>query len=362
MDRFVMPTVLVRVALLLDLAHRRADSLQRLCEDEALRARLGGAGRKHVRQRYDWRHSLDAMEQVYGDLGPAHRTCADDAKLPPVSVIVPVRNADATLPATLRSVLEQTYKGEIEVIVADGNRPPTAERICRPFPRVRVVVNPAGTTPAGLNVALGAAKHDVIVRCDGHSTLPPDYIAAAVQALRRTGAANVGGKQVPIGTTSFERAVALATTSPLGAGDARYRLGGAEGPADTVYLGVFRADALRAAGGFNEALIRNQDYELNWRLRERGEAVWFDPKLAAEYRPRGSVAALARQYFEHGIWKRTALRLHPRSLRLRQLAPPALLVLLGVAALLALAGLFVDVLSPAKEALLAAATVVPLVP
>ena len=116
---------------------------------------------------------------------------------------------------------------------------------------------------------------------------------------------------------------------------------------------------MRAVGGFNEALIRNQDYELNWRLRQRGEVVWFDPKLAAKYRPRGSVAALARQYFEYGLYKRAVLRLHPRSLRLRQLAAPALLVLLGVAALLALAGLLVD-LSPAKEALLAAAAAVPL--
>ena len=149
-----------------------ANGLQRLCEDAGLRARLGGAGREHVRQHYDWRHSLDAMEQVYGDPGPA-RTGVDDAKLPPVSVIVPVRDADAALPAALRSVQGQTYEGEIEVVVADGNAPPTAERICGPFSRVRVVVNPAGTTPAGLNVALERCQ----ARC--HRALRWPYDVAA---------------------------------------------------------------------------------------------------------------------------------------------------------------------------------------
>ena len=278
---------------------------------------------------------------------------------PPVSVIIPARNAEATLPAALRSVLSQTYQGAIEVIVADGAAPQAMGQASRLFPEVRVVANPDGSTPAGLNTALQAATHDVIVRCDAHSTLPPDYIARAVQTLRRTGAANVGGVQIPTGTTSFERAVALATTTPLGVGHARYRLGGAEGPADTVYLGVFRNDALRAAGSFDNTLLRNQDYELNWRLRERGEVVWFDPKLAANYRPRGSIDALARQYFQYGFWKRVVLRRHPRSLQLRQLAAPALVVVLGISALLALAGVVLDARSVGKLTLFAVAAVAP---
>ena len=133
------------------------------------------------------------------------------------------------------------------------------------------------------------------------------------------------------GRTPFERAVATAMGSWLGAGGARYRRGGAEGPVDTVYLGVFRRDALAAAGGFDETLERNQDYELNWRLRAAGEAVWFDPGLAAGYRPRGSVAALARQYFDYGRWKRVVLRRHPASMRARQLAAPALVLALAAA-------------------------------
>ena len=265
---------------------------------------------------------------------------------PPVSVIVPARNAGRTLPATLRSILAQDYDGPVEVIVAEGSpNPENRDLLRREFPGVQVLHNTAGTIPAGLNLALAAASHAVIARCDAHTVLPAGYIARAVDTLLRTGAAGAGGRQKPAGVTFFERAVALATSTPLGAGDARYRIGGPAGPVDTVFLGVYRRAALEAAGGWDEGLLRNEDYALNWRLREAGGAVWFDPALAADYRPRGSLGALARQYYEYGRWKREMLRRHPRSLRARQLAPPLLLAALiasalpCAAALLAAAGL-----------------------
>ena len=258
---------------------------------------------------------------------------------PGVSVIVPARNAEATLPATLDSILSQDYPGPIETIVADGSETTaTADLLRARYPQVQWVDNPDGGISAGLNRALAAARHPIVQRCDAHAVLPPGYIARAVKTLLRTGAVNVGGRQNPVGTTAFERAVALATTTRLGTGGARYRVGGPAGPADTVYPGTFRRVALEAVGGFDETLQRNEDYELNWRLREAGGTVWFVPELAADYRPRGSLAALARQYWGYGRWKRTVLRRHPRSLRARQLAPPLLLLALAASVLLAAAG------------------------
>jgi len=117
--------------------------------------------------------------------------------------------------------------------------------------------------------------------------------------------------------------------SRFGSGDARFHHGGPEGAVDTVYLGVFQRAALEAVGLFDEALVRNQDYELNWRLREAGGTVWFDPDLRVSYRPRGTLGALARQFFEYGQWKRVVVGHHPRSLRWRQVVPPV--ATLGVA-------------------------------
>lgn len=296
---------------------------------------------------------------VRGGRNPEH--CGLRAS-PPVSVVVPARNEGATLAETLESVFSQDYAGPLEVIIADGSDGPAmAEMVAQRFPQVRVLSNPQRKTPAGLNLAWRAAAHDIIVRCDARSILPPGYIRQAVRTLARTKAANVGGRQLPKGRTFFERAVALATTTPLGVGDARYRLDGPEGPVDTVYLGVFRRDALEALGGFDERFIRNQDYELNWRIRERGETVWFDANLAVEYRPRGSLRTLARQYFEYGHWKREMLREHPRSLRLRQVAAPLLVGALAASESLALLGAALAALDASSAgAVLAAATAVPL--
>lgn len=270
-------------------------------------------------------------------------------EMPPVSVIIPARNAEVTLADALESVLAQDYAGGIEVIVADGSENAiTGKFVQQRFPGVRVVPNPGQEISCGLNLALRVARYPVVARCDARTVLPSGYLTRAVDTLLRTGAANVGGRINPVGTTFFERAVALATSTPLGAGDARYRLGGAEGPVDTVFLGVFRRDVLDVAGGFDETLLRNEDYDLNWRLRERGGTVWFDPTLVVDYRPRGSLRALARQYFDYGRWKRIMLTRHPRSLRFRQVAAPLVLAALAVSVGLGAAGTLITIgLAPA---------------
>ena len=259
---------------------------------------------------------------------------------PPVTIVIPARNEAAALPSALTSALAQDYAGAIEIVVADGSDgPKTADVVRLRFPTVRIVANPDRGIAAGLNRAVRAASHPVIVRCDARCVLPPGYVRLAVAALGRTGAAAVGGRQRPVGTDAFTRAVAMAMTTPLGAGGARYRQGGDVGPADTVFLGAWRRETLEAAGGFDETLARNEDYELNWRLRQHGGTVWLDPALVVDYRPRGTLAALARQYFAWGWWKRVMLGRHPRSLRWRQAAAPALALGLAGSAALAAAGL-----------------------
>lgn len=241
-----------------------------------------------------------------------------------MSVIVPARGSADVLPHALESIENQTYPNIVEVVVAaaDDVSARAAETA-----GATVVRNEAGTAPAGLNSAIEATSGEIIVRCDAQSVLPPNYVARAVETLERTGAANVGGMQVPVGETPWERAIAAAMSSPFGAGDARYRVGGDEGPVETVYLGVFRRDALERVGGYDKRFVRNQDYELNHRLIAAGEMVWFDPELQVQYRPRSSLDQLARQYLDYGRAKRQFARIH-RRLRWRQLAAPALVVVL----------------------------------
>ena len=246
---------------------------------------------------------------------------------PSVAVVMPVRDEGVHLRRAVAAVHAQDYPGAMEICLAvapsTDDTAAVAATLVDEYDDVSVVANPAGSTPSGLNEAIRATTGAVVVRVDGHAELSPGYVRRAVETLRQTGAANVGGIQRAVGTTPFEQAVADAMSSPFGTGDATFHYGGAEGPTDTVYLGVFDRAAIERVGLFDESLVRNQDYELNIRLREAGEVVWFDPGLSVTYRPRGTLRALARQYFDYGRWKRSVVRRHPRSLRWRQAVPPA---------------------------------------
>jgi succinoglycan biosynthesis protein ExoA len=248
---------------------------------------------------------------------------------------MPVLNEEPHLEAAIRRVLDQDYPGELEVILAVGPSSDHTHEIAKALaaadPRIRVVDNPAARTPAALNLGIAAAKHEIIVRVDGHGELTDGYIKRAVELLNETGAANVGGVMDAQGTTPFEEAVAVAYTTRLGLGGSAFHL--AESPAaeaETVFLGVFRKDALVAVGGFDESMHRAQDWELNYRLRTSGHKIWFSPELRVLYRPRSTLRALVKQMYETGRWRRELLRRHPETATVRYLAPP--LALLGVLA------------------------------
>jgi succinoglycan biosynthesis protein ExoA len=254
---------------------------------------------------------------------------------PPVSVVMPVLNEERHLADSVAQILSQAYGGELELVIALGPSKDGTERIARKLAaedsRIKLVGNPTGRTPAGLNAALLMASHDIIARVDGHGLLLPGYMERAVSLLEKTGAANVGGLMLAVGETGFEQAVALAYSSKVGVGGGSFHVGGPEGPAESVYLGVFRRDVLERLGGFNDHYQRAQDWELNFRIRQAGELVWFSPELAVTYRPRSSWTELVRQFFHTGRWRREVIRQYPDTASARYLAPPAVtgVILLG---------------------------------
>ena len=245
----------------------------------------------------------------------------------PVSVIMPVRNEEAHLATSVQGVLDQNYPGDLEILLAVG---PSSDRtaeiaagLAQDNPHIRVIDNPSGTTPDALNRAIAASRFPVVIRVDAHGELGEQYLATAVQLLHQTDAANVGGRMEARGRTSFEKAVALAYNSRLGLGGGGFHLADTpQGPAETVFLGCFRRDALISAGGYDPDMIRAQDWELNLRLRQSGEKVIYSPKLQVTYRPRSSVVALARQFYVTGKWRRELIRRHRETASLRYLAPP----------------------------------------
>jgi succinoglycan biosynthesis protein ExoA len=239
---------------------------------------------------------------------------------------MPVRNEEKHLADSVTRVLGQDYPGGFELVLAVGPSRDRTEQIAHELAaadhRVTVVANPSGKISSAMNAAIKAARHGVITRIDGHAMLPDEYLQVAVRTLLETGAADVGGVMAAEGVTSFQRAVAWAMTSPAGVGAAANHTGGKAGPADTVYLGVYRREAIERAGGYDENMIVAEDWELNYRIRASGGLIWFTPELQVTYRPRANLPELARQHFCYGRWRRVVARRYPETVNPRYLAAP----------------------------------------
>jgi len=261
------------------------------------------------------------------------------SQLPAVSVVLPVLNEELHLANAVQSILSQDYAGTLEIILALGpSKDKTneiAERLALADKRILLVNNPSGRTAAGLNLALNKSSNPVIVRVDAHAEIQQNYISLAIEIMKSSGAVNVGGIMGAQGVSTFEKTVARAMRSPLGVGASRFHTGGDSGYVDTVYLGVFIRAAVIAVGGFDERFIRAQDWELNFRLRQAGGKIFFDPRLHVTYRPRSTVRALAKQYFEYGRWRRVVSRRHKGTISYRYLAPPFSLIAASLSIILA---------------------------
>jgi succinoglycan biosynthesis protein ExoA len=259
-----------------------------------------------------------------------------------ISTITPMRDEFASIDAFVADLAAQDFAGELEVLVADGGSVDgSVERLreaaaAASLP-LEILDNPAGWVSPGLNACIRRATGDLIVRLDCHTRYPSCYLRRCAELAERTGAWNVGGRVVPSGETAMERAVACAMDSPFG-GIGWTRLRGSDPvEVDTVTFGAFRPDAFRAAGVFDEELIRNQDDELNLRLRKAGGRILLDPTLSVRYRPRGSLVGVWRQYFGYGFWKARVMLKHRTIATLRSMVPLAFAlstVVLAIAALL----------------------------
>lgn len=252
---------------------------------------------------------------------------------------MPVLNEVAYLERAVASVLSQRHDGPAELILSLGpshdGTTTLAQRLAAADPRIRLVDNPAADIPVGLNLAVRAGRYPTVVRVDAHSELEPGYAARALETLARTRAANVGGVMRADGRTPFQRAVARAYNSPIGLGGGAYHSAGAEGPADSAYLGVMRRAVLDEVGGLDESIRRGEDWELNLRIRQAGYRVWFDPALAVTYWPRESWTRLAQQFRSTGTWRGELVRRYGRRNSVRYFAPPLLVLNLLLAVVLA---------------------------
>ncbi len=263
-----------------------------------------------------------------------------------ISIVVPCRNEAAYIDAFVVSALaQQLAPGDsLELVIADGDSDDGTTAKLHAWqqrePRLKVIANPARITSAALNRAIAASSGRIVVRMDVHTDYAPDYVAQCVRALADSGAVCVGGAWRPVVSdtegSGRQGAIARAFQSSFGSGGAASRRVDYTGEVDTVYLGAWQRDDLLRLGGFDEALVRNQDDELNLRIVRSGGRVWQSAAIKSWYTPRASYAALFRQFYQYGYWKVPVIRKHKLPASPRHLVPFAFVALLAV---LAFAGL-----------------------
>ena len=279
-----------------------------------------------------------------------------------VTVIVPARNEEKFIAHCLDSILSQT-ESNLQVVVVDSASTDRTPDIVREYmerdPRVELEHNPKTITPVSLNVALRAARGKWLVRVDAHSTVPPDYVKRAVHHLEEGAWGGVGGRKDGVGVTPAGRAIAAVMASRFGVGNSLYHYGTEVQPTEHIPFGAYDTALLRELGGWDERLITNQDFEMDYRVRKSGHELLFDPDIAIEWHCRQDVPDLFRQYRRYGRGKADVARLHPESLRMRHLVAPVLVATWAVAVPLATRrkGLAAAAVTPYLSALTAASVI-----
>lgn len=261
---------------------------------------------------------------------------------PFVSILIPVHNEEAYIYRCLEAVLAQDYPSHlVEVWISDGMSSDGTRKIIADYTsqyaNIYLLDNPGRIVPTGLNLLIPKAKGNILIRVDGHCVIASDYISNCVRHLQGETVDGVGGPMNTIGEDFVSETIALAMSSKFGVGNSSFRTEtGQTKLADTVPFPAYTREIIRRVGLYDEELVRNQDDEYNYRIREAGGKLLLAEDVRSTYYSRGSFAKLWRQYYQYGYWKVRVLQKHPRQMSLRQFVPLAFVLSLIISLILAL--------------------------
>ena len=250
-----------------------------------------------------------------------------------ISVIIPVYNEEKYITEVIESINEQTWNGFIEIIVVDGNSTDrTKEKILmlaknlKTNREIKLVTNPQKSIPRSLNIACEHASAEIIVRIDGHTKAPRNYLSEAVRTLESIGFNGIAGGRLRISPgsgTTISRAISTAVRHPFGVGNASYRIydGNELIEADTVPFGAFTKKTWEMLGGYDEDLLGDEDYDFCLRARAKGLRILLNPAIILNYYSRPTLIDLWKQYYRYGYWTTRTFAKHKKIPAIRKCIP-----------------------------------------
>ena len=150
------------------------------------------------------------------------------------------------------------------------------------FARVQVLSNPKRIQAAGWNVAIASFTGDALVRVDAHASIPPSFVSANVAVLNE-GEYVCGGMRptciAPGEETPWRATLHVAEESAFGSSVATYRRAPEARYVNSLFHACYRREVFDAVGGFNETLLRTEDNDFHYRVREAGFQIKLDPRI-----------------------------------------------------------------------------------
>ena len=243
------------------------------------------------------------------------------------SIIIPVRNEEKYIENCIISILDQDYpKEKMELIFVDGDSTDKTKNIINKYIKtskviIKIINNPQKTVPFAMNKGIKISKGTYIIRLDAHSSYTNTYISACINTIEKTNADNVGALAITKGEGPIGSVFSRILSSKFGVGNSSFRTKGNSGYVDTVPFGTFQRSVFEKYGYYDERLDRNQDYELNYRIRKNGGKIYLNSDIEFSYYCRNTFFGIIKQSFENGKWNIITSKLCPGTMSLRHFIP-----------------------------------------
>lgn len=244
-----------------------------------------------------------------------------------VSIVMPVFNEGSYIDKCIKSLLEQNYpKEKMEWIFVDGNSSDDTVPKIEKYQKetgdlIKILNNPRKIVPCAMNIGIRASKGRYIIRLDAHADYSPDYISKCVYYLENSDVENVGGVAETKSHGFIGNCIAKMLSSRFGVGNSEFRTNGESGFVDTVPFGAFRREVFSKYGGYDERLVRNQDNEMNYRIRKNGGKIYLANDIHLSYYCRDSISGISDMAKKNGMWNIITLKLCPGAMGIRHFIP-----------------------------------------